>query len=144
VLFQTAGIVVLTLVINGTTTKMLLDVLKLTAVTQGRLDEMDIVVKHILDQQQKALVILRHDKFQQGANWDFIYRFTQIQNPYKSVNYISFRLVLFKSILYANSYCLRRLESSEELNCKKSPPYSPLTQFPKESSPDVPNVPRRC
>jgi sodium/hydrogen exchanger 10/11 len=85
VLFQTAGIVVLTLIVNGTTTKKLLDLLDLTAVTQGRIEEMQSALKHVMDQQKRAVVMMKHDRFLQDANWDYIHTFTRIENPYREV-----------------------------------------------------------
>lgn len=85
VLFQTAGIVLLTLVINGTTTKKLLDMLKLTAVSAGRIEEMQIAVRHVMDTQKKAVIMLKHDRFLADASWDYIYKFTKLENPYKNV-----------------------------------------------------------
>jgi len=75
----------LTLIINGTTTKKLLDILKLTAISPGRIEEMELAVKNVMDAQKKAVVMMKHDRFLGDANWDYIQKFTKLENPYKNV-----------------------------------------------------------
>lgn len=85
VLIQTAGIVFLTLTINGTTTKKLLQVLKLTEISQGRMEEMKNAVKSLHITQKRALAMLRHDRFLSDANWSYVMEHTRIEDPYKHV-----------------------------------------------------------
>lgn len=75
----------LTLTINGTTTKKLLEILKLTEVPTGRMEEMRNAVKHINLSQKKALIMLRHDRFLADANWTYVQENTKIDDPYKQV-----------------------------------------------------------
>jgi len=85
VLLQTAGIVLLTLCVNGTTTKKLLEVLKLTEISPGRFEEMKSALKTINVSQKKALIMLRHDRFLSDANWTYVSDHTKIDDPYKNV-----------------------------------------------------------
>ncbi len=85
-LIQTAGIVFLTLCVNGTTTKKLLQLLKLTEISQGRMEEMKNAVKTIHVSQKKALLMLRHDRFLADANWAYVTENTKIEDPYKHVS----------------------------------------------------------
>ncbi|CAL8091440.1 unnamed protein product [Orchesella dallaii] len=82
ILLQTAGIVILTLTVNGTTTKKLLDMLKLTELSIGKIQDMANAVRQIRSAQQKALRILRHDRFLADANWTNVEESTNIVNPY--------------------------------------------------------------
>lgn len=89
VLIQTAGIVFLTLCVNGTTTKKLLELLKLTEISQGRMEEMKNAVKTMHISQKKALLMLRHDRFLADANWSYVTENTRIEDPYKHVRHLT-------------------------------------------------------
>ncbi|CAG7734239.1 unnamed protein product [Allacma fusca] len=82
-LFQTAGIVFLTLVVNGTTTKMLLQVLKLSDISAGRIQDMANAMKQLEMAQHRTIGMLKHDRFVADANWHYVTKFTTIVNPYK-------------------------------------------------------------
>lgn len=82
ILLQTAGIVILTLLINGTTTKKLLDMLKLTELSIGKIQDMANAVRQIRNVQYRALSVLRHDRFLSDANWTIVEESTNIVNPY--------------------------------------------------------------
>ena len=85
-LFQTAGIVFLTLVVNGTTTKMLLDVLKLTEISSGRIQDMGNAMKQLELAQYRTINMLKHDRFVADANWSYVDKYTTITNPYAKVS----------------------------------------------------------
>lgn len=76
----------LTLLINGTTTKKLLELLGLTAITPGQIEEMQLAVKHLGDTQKKGVAMLKHDRYLTDANWDYVYTFTAMSDPYKDVS----------------------------------------------------------
>ncbi|ODM88203.1 Sodium/hydrogen exchanger 10, partial [Orchesella cincta] len=84
ILLQTAGIVLLTLCVNGTTTKKLLEVLKLTEISPGRMEEMKNALKTINVSHKKALIMLRHDRFLSDANWTYVSEHTKIDDPYRN------------------------------------------------------------
>ncbi|CAG7822907.1 unnamed protein product [Allacma fusca] len=81
-LFQVAGIVFLTLVVNGTTTKMLLEMLKLTEISTGRLQDMANAVKQLENAQYRTVNMLKHDRFLADSNWNYVDKYTIIKNPY--------------------------------------------------------------
>ncbi|CAL8104179.1 unnamed protein product [Orchesella dallaii] len=84
ILLQTAGIVLLTLCVNGTTTKKLLEVLKLTEISPGRMEEMKNALRTINVAHKKALIMLRHDRFLSDANWTYVAEHTKIDDPYRN------------------------------------------------------------
>lgn len=82
-LIQTAGIVFLTLVINGSTTKVLLDMLGLSALSVGKIQDMANAVKQVRVSQQKALKLLRHGRFLSDADWTMVEENSNIIDPYE-------------------------------------------------------------
>ncbi len=84
-LLHTAGIVILTLIINGSTTKSLLDYLGVTALSMGKLHDMAHVVKNLTAARVRTIIALKHDRFLADANWEVVHRFTHLQDPYAKV-----------------------------------------------------------
>jgi sodium/hydrogen exchanger 10/11 len=77
--------VILTLLINGTTTKCLLDMLKLTELSIGKIQDMSNAVRQIRSAQERTLGILKHDRFLADSNWDFVIQNTNFEDPYSKV-----------------------------------------------------------
>lgn len=101
-LFLTAGIVFLTLCVNGTTTKKLLEILKLTEVSPGRIEEMSNAVKLMRRMQVLSTTMLQHDRLLSDANWEYVQKCTTINNPYSKVvqhmpDFFSFPMLLIKT-----------------------------------------------
>jgi len=84
-LLQTAGIVFLTLLINGTTTKVLLSMLKLTELSVGKIQDMSNAVRQIQAAQFRTLTVLKHDRFLADSNWERVEEYTGIEDPYSKV-----------------------------------------------------------
>lgn len=84
-LVQTAGIVILTLCINGTTTEALLRILRLTEISSGRLQDMRNAVKQLHHSKLKSVAMLKHDRFLADANWEIVDKYTIILDPYVKV-----------------------------------------------------------
>lgn len=84
-LLQTAGIVFLTLVVNGTTTQALLDCLGVTEISIGRIQDMSNAHKQICGAQARTMAVLKSDRFLADAKWELVERYTSIENPYAKV-----------------------------------------------------------
>ena len=74
-LFITAGIVLLTSLINATTIKALVKGLGLTKIPYGR----SVIIAHAVDNlrtnSEERIALLRKDRFMSGANWDVVEKF---------------------------------------------------------------------
>lgn len=70
VLKMTAGIVTLTLVINGSTVKLLLNALGMTKMDISKLDSLRYSIEHLKQQMKKKVSSLQHDNFLSDANWN--------------------------------------------------------------------------
>ncbi|CAG7734240.1 unnamed protein product [Allacma fusca] len=81
-LFHTAGIVFLTVVLNGTTTNLLLNTLKLSEIPAGRIQDMANAIKQLELAQFRTVGMLKHDRFLSCADWGSVYGYTTIVNPY--------------------------------------------------------------
>ena len=84
VLFHTAGIVVLTLLVNATTVRFLLDTLGLSDISNARRLTVATAVRRINESKIKAMRILKSDRFLADAHWDVVDRKTVIENPFDS------------------------------------------------------------
>jgi len=71
--------------VNGTTTKKLLDILKLTAISPGRLEEMQNAVKTVWEAKRETIAMLKHDRMLIDADWQLIDDFTVVDDPYRKV-----------------------------------------------------------
>ncbi|WP_028584361.1 cation:proton antiporter domain-containing protein [Desulfogranum mediterraneum] len=72
VLFMTAGIVVLTLLINGTTMPLVLRWLGLNSLPTGKQATVDQARTHIVREMNELLPLLRQNRFFQRADWQLI------------------------------------------------------------------------
>lgn len=86
-LLQTAGIVLLTLIVNGTTTKLLLDTLKLTELSIGKIQDMGNAVRQIQGAQQRTMGVMKHDRLLADCNFEIVEGYTSIENPYLKVKH---------------------------------------------------------
>ncbi len=57
--------------------------LGLTAITTGQREEMQLAVIFLVETQKKSVAMLKHDRYLNDANWDYIYTFTEMTDPYK-------------------------------------------------------------
>jgi len=70
VLFHTAGIVVLTLLINGTTTGTLIKMLGMQKVTAAKALLLDNAIKVLREDTEQTFLLLKDNKFLSGADWE--------------------------------------------------------------------------
>ena len=84
VLFHTAGIVVLTLLVNATTVRYLLDTLGLSDISNARRLTMVTAIRRITEAKGKAMRLLKSDRFLADAHWEVVDRKTVIENPFDS------------------------------------------------------------
>ena len=83
-LFHTAGIVILTLLVNATTVSYLLDTLGLSDISNARRVTMTTAIRRITDAKVRALRLLKSDRFLADAHWEVVDRKTVIENPFDS------------------------------------------------------------
>ncbi len=83
-LFHTAGIVILTLLVNATTVRYLLDTLGLSDISHARRLTMMTAIRRITEAKSKAIRLLKSDRFLADAHWDIVDRKTVIENPFDS------------------------------------------------------------
>lgn len=79
---------ILTLIINGSTTKSLLDYLGVTTLSVGKLNDMAHVVKNLTGARVRTIIALKHDRFLADANWEIVHRFTHLMDPYLKVSWL--------------------------------------------------------
>ncbi|BFZ04051.1 hypothetical protein BsWGS_07090 [Bradybaena similaris] len=84
ILFHVSSIVVLSLLINGTTVSNLLAFLGLTDVTPARRNAMMKAVKILEEQRTKAMSVWKIDRFLADAEWEMIDRICTVEDPYMS------------------------------------------------------------
>lgn len=46
---------------------------------------MQLGVKFLVETQKKAVIMLKHDRYLSDANWDYIYSYTEMVDPYANV-----------------------------------------------------------
>ena len=83
-LFYCAGIVVLTLLVNATTTEYLLKFLGMSEISHAKKLAMAQAVRRIHDAQLRAVNMLKSDPFLADANWDMVEKSTTVKDPYKA------------------------------------------------------------
>lgn len=71
-LFLTAGIVTLTLLINATTIKLLVNKLGLTKVSPAKEHSQEQVKQYLLQSSEKAIMRLKEDRFLVRSNWETV------------------------------------------------------------------------
>ena len=82
VLFHTAGIVILTLLFNATTVSLLLKALGMSDISNARRLTVATAVKRINDAKQRAISMLKSDRFLADAHWEIVEKKTLIEDPY--------------------------------------------------------------
>ena len=82
VLFLTGGIVLLTLLINASTIRYLLDSLGLLDISNARRLTMATAICRINESKSKAIRLLKSDRFLVDAHWEVVQEKTIIENPF--------------------------------------------------------------
>jgi hypothetical protein len=81
-LFLTAGIVFLTLVVNGTTTKALLSALRLTEISIGRKEDMKNAVKRIMRLKRQAIRMYLLSPRMTDTSFELVDTYCTVKDPY--------------------------------------------------------------
>lgn len=76
----------LTLVINATTTKCLLNLLGMRRISLARSKTVSTAVEEIHDTKMRAISLLKADRFLADADWRIVSKCAEIPNPYKVNN----------------------------------------------------------
>ena len=82
-LFHTAGIVLLSLLINATSVKYLLRVLGMFDISVAKLHTMRTAVSMLRRDRRRSMNMLKADKFLADSAWEVVDKNTRIRNPYK-------------------------------------------------------------
>lgn len=82
ILIQVSGIVILTLLVNATTTNFLLRILGMNALSPWKRSNMANAVRHLREVQKRALQVHQEDVFLTDADWKYVDSYTAIGNPY--------------------------------------------------------------
>lgn len=85
VLLHTAGIVMLTLLVNATTVKKLLKALGLSEVSVAKRISMGTALKRLEEVSLKSINTFKSDRFLADADWVLVEEKCGLQNPYQSV-----------------------------------------------------------
>ena len=64
---------------------MLLDLLKLTELSVGKIQDMNNAVRQVQSAQERTTAALRHDRLLADCNFQVVEEFTTIENPYSKV-----------------------------------------------------------
>ncbi|KAG1651400.1 Sodium/hydrogen exchanger 8 [Nymphon striatum] len=83
-LVHCAGIVILTLCINATTIKSLLDVLGMSDISYQKRVNITDTLEFLNEQQYRSINTLKTDRFLADANWEMVHRSTLLKNPYQN------------------------------------------------------------
>jgi len=75
----------MTLVINATTTKKLMDVLQMTKISLGSASDMENAFYLWMKTRNTAISASKSDRFRVGSVWQVIADSTKIENPYRDV-----------------------------------------------------------
>ena len=81
-LIHTASLVFFTLFINGTTTAPLLRILGMSDISSAAKMNMAHAISQLRETRDKAISMLKMDRFLADANWDMVEKYTFIVNPY--------------------------------------------------------------
>ena len=73
---------VLTLLVNATTIKYLLKALGMSDISNARRLTMSTAVRRVREAQQRAISMLRSDRFLADAHWELVEKTTVIDDPY--------------------------------------------------------------
>ncbi|XP_028170912.1 sodium/hydrogen exchanger 10-like [Ostrinia furnacalis] len=82
-IIQTAGLVLLSLLINATTMGKVLKMLGLAEISLAKKANMTNCVKRIMMTRDRCISMLKMDKFLADANWDLVQEGTTIKHPYQ-------------------------------------------------------------
>eukprot|EP01135_Chromosphaera_perkinsii_P010654 Nk52_evm54s2192 gene=Nk52_evmTU54s2192 len=82
VIFHTAGIVLLTLIINASTMKYLLMMLGMSDISDAKRLMMANAVKHIKEAQTSTIEILKTDRFLSDSDWNYVEKNVEMIDPY--------------------------------------------------------------
>ncbi|KAG6449326.1 hypothetical protein O3G_MSEX005984 [Manduca sexta] len=82
-IIQTAGLVILSLLINATTMQKVLKILGLAEISLAKKANMTNCVKRIMTTRDRCISMLKMDKFLADANWDLVMEGTTIKHPYQ-------------------------------------------------------------
>ncbi|OQR78208.1 sodium/hydrogen exchanger 7-like, partial [Tropilaelaps mercedesae] len=83
ILIHVSGIVMLTLLVNATTTNMLLRVLGMNALSSWKRANMRNAVNLITDVQYRAVDVTKDDVFLGDADWTYVKNYIEINDPYE-------------------------------------------------------------
>ncbi|XP_055996016.1 sodium/hydrogen exchanger 10-like isoform X4 [Ostrea edulis] len=84
VLIHVSGVVFLTLLINATTCSTLLKVLGMSDISPAKKMSMANSLRFLEDMREKALNMLKSDRFLADADWDTVEKSCEIDDPYKT------------------------------------------------------------
>ncbi|XP_050356279.1 sodium/hydrogen exchanger 10-like [Nymphalis io] len=82
-IIQTAGLVILSLLVNATSMEKVLKVLGLAEISLAKKANMTNSVKRIMSTRDRCISMLKMDKFLTDANWDLVQAGTTIKHPYQ-------------------------------------------------------------
>ena len=82
-LFHTAGIVLMSLLINATSIKYLLRVLGMFDISVAKLHTMRTAVSMLRRDRRRSMNMLKSDKFLADSAWEVVEKNTRIRNPYR-------------------------------------------------------------
>ena len=81
-LFHTAGIVILTLLFNATTVSLILKALGMSDISNARRLTVATAVRRINEARQRAISMLKSDRFLADAHWEIVEKKTMMEDPY--------------------------------------------------------------
>ncbi|CAG7837079.1 unnamed protein product [Allacma fusca] len=79
---KAAGIVFLTLLINGTTTQALVNAVGLTKISNGRRQHLEKAYEQVIGTQTRTMAALKYDRFLGDSEWEMVQELTAIESPY--------------------------------------------------------------
>lgn len=82
ILVHVSGIVLLTLIVNATTIKPLLQVLGMSEISDARRTSMSNAINRLNESQERSLSIMKTDRFMTDSDWASVERACRVDNPY--------------------------------------------------------------
>ncbi|KAJ3638979.1 hypothetical protein MTP99_002306 [Tenebrio molitor] len=80
---QIVGLYLLSVVINGSITRIMLNILGLTDISTARQINMSNCMRHIFTKRERTIAILKMDRFLADTNWPMVIEVTNMRHPYK-------------------------------------------------------------
>ncbi len=77
---------ILTLIINATTTKYMLKAVGLSDISAARCKTMSSAVTRVTDEKRRAVSMLKSDRFLGDADWSIVTKIAKIHDPYKHLH----------------------------------------------------------